>query len=79
MDRIHIALLEADVPGAAAGGWSGGGSNTLNCMFRFPDVFSVGVSVAPVPDQRLHDTMHFHSLIARYFLDHLSPGARDVH
>ena len=40
--------------------------------------FSVGVSVAPVPDQRLYDTMHFHSLIARYFLDHLSPGARDV-
>ena len=24
-------------------GWSGGGSNTLNCMFRFPDVFKVGV------------------------------------
>src|SRR3954462_4998769 len=32
-------------------GWSGGGSNTLNMMFRYPDVFSVGVSVAPVPDQ----------------------------
>jgi dipeptidyl-peptidase-4 len=30
-------------------GWSGGGSNTLNTMFRFPDVFSVGVSVAPMP------------------------------
>ncbi|HWW87231.1 MAG TPA: S9 family peptidase, partial [Vicinamibacterales bacterium] len=29
-------------------GWSGGGSNTLNAMFRFPDVFRVGVSVAPV-------------------------------
>ena len=39
-------------------GWSGGGSNTLNCMFRFPDVFSVGVSVAPVPDQRLYDTIY---------------------
>ena len=24
-------------------GWSGGGSNTLNAMFRFPDVFKVGV------------------------------------
>jgi dipeptidyl-peptidase 4 len=39
-------------------GWSGGGSNTLNCMFRFPEVFKVGVSVAPVPDQRLYDTIY---------------------
>ena len=39
-------------------GWSGGGSNTLNCMFRYPDVFKVGVSVAPVPDQRLYDTIY---------------------
>ena len=48
------------VDGARVGvwGWSGGGSNTLNCMFRFPDVFKVGVSVAPVPDQRLYDTIY---------------------
>ena len=39
-------------------GASGGGSNTLNAMFRFPDVFKVGVSVAPVPDQRLYDTIY---------------------
>jgi dipeptidyl-peptidase-4 len=39
-------------------GWSGGGSNTLNAMFRFPDVFQVGVSVAPVPDQKLYDTIY---------------------
>jgi dipeptidyl-peptidase-4 len=39
-------------------GWSGGGSNTLNCMFRDADVFKVGVSVAPVPDQRLYDTIY---------------------
>jgi dipeptidyl-peptidase-4 len=39
-------------------GWSGGGSNTLNAMFRFPDVYAVGVSVAPVPDQRLYDTIY---------------------
>ena len=24
-------------------------------------------------------SLHVHSLIARYFIDHLSPGARDVH
>jgi len=39
-------------------GWSGGGSNTLNAMFRAGDVFKVGVSVAPVPDQRLYDTIY---------------------
>ena len=39
-------------------GWSGGGSNTLNAMFRFPATFKVGVSVAPVPDQRLYDTIY---------------------
>jgi dipeptidyl-peptidase-4 len=39
-------------------GWSGGGSNTLNCMFRHADVFKVGVSVAPVPDQKLYDTIY---------------------
>ena len=39
-------------------GWSGGGSNTLNAMFRFPDVFHVGVAVAPVPDQALYDTIY---------------------
>jgi dipeptidyl-peptidase-4 len=39
-------------------GWSGGGSNTLNAMFRFPQTYKVGVSVAPVPDQRLYDTIY---------------------
>jgi dipeptidyl-peptidase-4 len=39
-------------------GWSGGGSSTLNAMFRFPDVYHVGVSVAPVPDQKLYDTIY---------------------
>jgi dipeptidyl-peptidase 4 len=39
-------------------GWSGGGSETLNLMFRYPDIYSVGVSVASVPDQRLYDSIY---------------------
>jgi dipeptidyl-peptidase-4 len=39
-------------------GWSGGGSSTLNAMFRFADLYKVGVSVAPVPDQQLYDTIY---------------------
>jgi dipeptidyl-peptidase-4 len=27
-------------------------------MFRFPDVFAVGVAVAPMPDQTLYDTIY---------------------
>jgi dipeptidyl-peptidase-4 len=42
----------------AVWGWSGGGTNTLNAMFRFPDVYQVGMAVAPVPDQRLYDTIY---------------------
>jgi dipeptidyl-peptidase-4 len=39
-------------------GWSGGGSSTLNAMFRYPDLYQVGMSVAPVPDLRYYDTIY---------------------
>ena len=39
-------------------GWSGGGSMTLNLMFRAPELYKVGMSVASVPDQRLYDTIY---------------------
>ena len=39
-------------------GWSGGGSNTLNAILRYPDLYKTGISVAPVPDQRLYDTIY---------------------
>jgi len=39
-------------------GWSGGGSMTLNAMFRYPDLYKVGISVASVPGQRLYDTIY---------------------
>jgi dipeptidyl-peptidase-4 len=39
-------------------GWSGGGSMTLNLMFRFPDLYHVGVAGAPVADQTLYDSIY---------------------
>jgi len=39
-------------------GWSGGGSMTLNLMFRFPGLYHTGMAVAPVPDMRLYDTIY---------------------
>jgi len=53
--RTHSYMDPARV---AVWGWSGGGTSTLNLIFRNPDVYKVGMSVAPVPDQRLYDTIY---------------------
>ncbi|MCU0709559.1 MAG: S9 family peptidase [Pirellula sp.] len=39
-------------------GWSGGGSMTLNALFRYPDIYKAGVSIAPVPNQLYYDTIY---------------------
>lgn len=39
-------------------GWSGGGSMTLNMLFRYPELYHTGMSVAPVADQRYYDTIY---------------------
>lgn len=48
--------LDADRVGSW--GWSGGGQMTLNAMFRYPEVYSTGIAVAYVADQRLYDTIY---------------------
>jgi len=47
-----------DLDRIAIWGWSGGGSMTLNAMFRYPELYQTGMSVAPVPDQRYYDTIY---------------------
>ncbi|MCC5939201.1 MAG: S9 family peptidase [Lunatimonas sp.] len=39
-------------------GWSGGGQMTLNCMFRYPEVYKTGIAIAFVSDQRLYDATY---------------------
>ena len=39
-------------------GWSGGGSMTLDCMFRYPALYSTGIAVAFVSNQKLYDTAY---------------------
>jgi len=39
-------------------GWSGGGASTLLLMFRAPDVYRMGMSVAPVTDVHNYDTIY---------------------
>jgi dipeptidyl-peptidase-4 len=48
MDASRIAIW----------GWSGGGSMTLNAVFRHPDLYKTGMSIAPVPNQRHYDTIY---------------------
>ncbi|KAB2908669.1 MAG: S9 family peptidase [Ignavibacteriales bacterium] len=39
-------------------GWSGGGSMTLNMLFRYPELYKFGISVAPVTDLRFYDSIY---------------------
>ncbi len=39
-------------------GWSGGGSMTLNMLFRYPDLYHTGMSIAPVGNQLLYDNIY---------------------
>jgi dipeptidyl-peptidase-4 len=39
-------------------GWSGGGSMSLNAIFRYPDLYRLAMAVAPVPERRLYDTIY---------------------
>jgi dipeptidyl-peptidase-4 len=39
-------------------GWSGGGQMTMNCLFRYPDIYKAGIAVAFVSDQRLYNTIY---------------------
>lgn len=39
-------------------GWSGGGSMTLNAMFRYPEIYKTGIAVAFVSHQKLYDTAY---------------------
>lgn len=39
-------------------GWSGGGSMTLNALFRYPDLYQTGVAIAFIANQRYYDTIY---------------------
>ncbi|RHW78043.1 S9 family peptidase [Colwellia sp. RSH04] len=47
-----------DTDRVAIWGHSGGGSMTLNMLFRYPEQYHVGISSAPVADQLLYDTIY---------------------
>lgn len=42
----------------AVWGWSGGGSSTLHLLFRHPDLFKTGISIAAVSNQLFYDNIY---------------------
>jgi dipeptidyl-peptidase-4 len=48
MDRDRIAIW----------GWSGGGSMSLNAIFRYPGLYHTAMSIAPVSNQLFYDTIY---------------------
>jgi dipeptidyl-peptidase-4 len=39
-------------------GWSGGGSSSLDALFRYPDLYHTAIAVAPVADRALYDSIY---------------------
>ncbi len=39
-------------------GWSGGGTMSLNMIFRYPKLYRTAMAVAPVPDMHLYDSIY---------------------
>lgn len=39
-------------------GWSGGGSMSLNAIFRYPELYRTAIAIAFISDQRLYDTIY---------------------
>ena len=58
LESLEHARPYVDPQRIGVWGWSGGGSETLNLMFRSPDLYDVGVAIASVPDQRLYDSIY---------------------
>lgn len=58
LDAIAAKWPQVDTERVGVWGHSGGGSSTLNLLFRHSDKFHVGVSQAPVPDIRYYDTIY---------------------
>ena len=48
MDKTRVAVW----------GWSGGGSSTLNLLFRYPNLFQTGIAIAAVANQLNYDNIY---------------------
>ncbi|MGL1888486.1 MAG: DPP IV N-terminal domain-containing protein [Reichenbachiella sp.] len=53
-----LKLEYLDNTRTAVWGWSGGGSMTLGLMFKYPEIYTTGMSVAPVSNQLVYDNIY---------------------
>lgn len=53
-----LQLPYIDASRAAIWGWSGGGSTTLHILFRYPDLFQTGISIAPLTSFLNYDNIY---------------------
>ena len=91
--RIIAQRPYVDADRLGVWGWSGGGSSTLLLMFRAPDTYRMGMSVAPVADVHNYDTIYqeryvglpttdsaaYHDASALYFANGLKGDLLLVH
>lgn len=60
-DAIRVLLKERkylDPKRVGTWGWSGGGSMSLNAIFKFPKIYSTAIAIASVPNQRFYDSIY---------------------
>lgn len=57
-EKILSSRPYLDPSRVAIWGWSGGGSMSLNLLFRSPHIYRTAISVAPVPDMHYYDTIY---------------------
>ena len=53
-----LKLPYIDKNRTAVWGWSGGGSMTLNLMFKYPEIYKTGIAVAAVSNQLIYDNIY---------------------
>jgi dipeptidyl-peptidase-4 len=53
-----LKLDYLDIDRTAVWGWSGGGSMTLNLMFKYPEIYKTGIAVAAVSNQLIYDNIY---------------------
>ena len=53
-----LELPYMDKSRVAVWGWSGGGSSTLNLLFRYPEIFQTGIAIAAVANQLSYDNIY---------------------
>ncbi|MGI9530459.1 DPP IV N-terminal domain-containing protein [Lutimonas sp.] len=53
-----LKLDYLDEDRTAVWGWSGGGTMTLNLLFKYPEIYKTGVAVASVSNQLVYDNIY---------------------